>query len=157
MRYFWNFKCGKLYFTALVTENYLVKLVFGKTEFTDAKHIKTPLVDKIIAELEEYFSGKRKHFDIPIKAEGTDFQKRVWEELTKIPYGRTISYKKLAENIGNPKAARAVGMANNKNPVAIIITCHRVIGSDGSLTGYAEGLELKKYLLDLESRLSLHL
>lgn len=101
-------------------------------------------------QLQEYFQKKRKEFQIPVKPVGTDFQRLVWKALREIPYGQVVSYKDIAQKIGNPKACRAVGMANNKNPIAIIIPCHRVIGKDGSLTGYAGGLDLKKYLLDLE-------
>lgn len=101
-------------------------------------------------QLTEYFNRKRKIFDLPIKFEGTDFQKSVWKELCNIPYGITCSYKQVAENIGNPKACRAVGMANNKNKIMIVVPCHRVIGSNGSLVGYAGGLNIKKFLLDLE-------
>lgn len=101
-------------------------------------------------QLQEYFQKKRKEFQIPVKPVGTDFQRLVWKALREIPYGQVVSYKDIAQKIGNPKAYRAVGMANNKNPIAIIIPCHRVIGKDGSLTGYAGGLDLKKYLLDLE-------
>ena len=103
-----------------------------------------------VKELEEYFQGKRKEFTVPCRPEGTDFQKRVWEALTRIPYGETRTYKEIAVEAGNPKASRAVGMANNKNPVPIIIPCHRVIGSDGKLTGYAGGLGVKEFLLNLE-------
>lgn len=103
-----------------------------------------------VKELEEYFQGKRKVFTVPCVSQGTDFQKRVWEALTRIPYGETRTYKEIAVEIGNPGASRAVGMANNKNPVPIIIPCHRVIGSDGKLTGYAGGLEVKEFLLNLE-------
>ncbi len=112
--------------------------------------IKTALTEKVFSELTEYFNSKRKTFDIPLELHGTDFQKKVWAELCKIPYGETRSYKEIAQAIGNEKACRAVGMANNKNPVVIIVPCHRVIGSNGSLTGYACGLEMKALLLQLE-------
>ena len=103
-----------------------------------------------VKELEEYFQGKRKTFTVPCVPQGTDFQKRVWEALTQIPYGETRTYKEIAAAAGNPKASRAVGMANNRNPIPIIIPCHRVIGTNGSLTGYAGGLKVKEYLLKLE-------
>ncbi len=102
------------------------------------------------AELNEYFSGKRRSFDLPLAPEGTDFQKTVWNALHQIPYGETRTYGELATMAGNAKASRAVGMANHCNPILILTPCHRVIGSDGSLTGYAAGLEAKRYLLDLE-------
>jgi methylated-DNA-[protein]-cysteine S-methyltransferase len=101
-------------------------------------------------QLMEYLQGKRKVFDILLAPEGTVFQKKVWDALLTIPYGETSSYGKLAENIGKPGAARAVGMANNRNPIPVIIPCHRVIGADGSLTGYGGGLSMKERLLALE-------
>jgi len=101
-------------------------------------------------QLEEYFSGKRKRFDLPLNPNGTDFQRTVWKALSDIPYGKTKTYKQIAEKIGNPKACRAVGMANNKNPIWIVIPCHRVIGADGTLTGYGGGINMKKRLLELE-------
>ncbi len=100
-----------------------------------------------VQQLQEYFGGNRQEFTIPIVLEGTDFQKKVWQELQKIPYGEVRSYKDIARAIGNEKAARAVGVANNKNPIPIIIPCHRVIGSNGSLTGFAHGVVLKRRLL----------
>ena len=101
-------------------------------------------------QLEEYFRGIRKVFDVELDMEGTDFQKQVWQALCKIPYGQTYTYKQVAELIGRPKAYRAVGMACNKNPVPIIVPCHRVIGSNRKLTGYAYGIEMKQYLIDWE-------
>lgn len=102
------------------------------------------------AELEEYFLGRRRTFDLPLTPEGTDFQKSVWRELRRIPYGETRTYGELAAMTGNAKASRAVGMANHCNPILVLIPCHRVIGADGSLTGYAAGIEAKRYLLQLE-------
>jgi methylated-DNA-[protein]-cysteine S-methyltransferase len=101
-------------------------------------------------QLEAYFSGKLKSFDIKLAPEGTEFQKSVWNALCEIPYGETRTYKEIAVSIGNPKAYRAVGLANNRNPIAIIVPCHRVIGADGKLTGYASGLDIKEFLLRLE-------
>ncbi len=101
-------------------------------------------------QLYEYFDKKRFSFDLPLKFEGSSFQKAVWKELCNIPYGKTCSYKQIAEKIGNPKACRAVGMANNKNKIMIVVPCHRVIGSRGDLVGYAGGLNIKKFLLNLE-------
>lgn len=117
-------------------------------------HSDDPYLFGIFNQLKEYFAGTRKEFNIPLDLEGTDFQKKVWSELQKIPYGKTISYKRLAEKLGDVKAIRAVGKANGQNPVAIIIPCHRVIGSDGSLTGYAGGLDIKEKLLHLEGALN---
>jgi len=102
-------------------------------------------------QLKEYFAGKRCDFDLPLSMEGTEFRRRVWKELTRIPYGTTISYGELARRVGNDKASRAVGLANGCNPIGIIVPCHRVIGANGTLTGYAGGLERKKILLDLEA------
>jgi methylated-DNA-[protein]-cysteine S-methyltransferase len=107
---------------------------------------------RVLLQLDQYFKGKRKTFDVEFELKGSVFQKKVWYELLKIPYGKTVSYGEIAAGIGNPKAARAVGMAAGKNPVAIIVPCHRVIGKNGSLTGFGGGLETKKYLLDLEQQ-----
>jgi methylated-DNA-[protein]-cysteine S-methyltransferase len=103
-----------------------------------------------IKQLDEYFNKKRQVFDMPFDFEGTDFQVRVWQELLKIPFGKTKSYMDISKALGDIKAIRAVGMANGRNKIAIIVPCHRVIGSDGSLTGYAGGLDKKKWLLDFE-------
>lgn len=104
-----------------------------------------------IRQLTAYFAGERTGFDLPLRLEGTPFQRRVWEELRRIPYGRTVSYGELAERLGAPGAARAVGLANGKNPVGIIVPCHRVVGAGGDLTGYGGGLERKRRLLAHES------
>jgi methylated-DNA-[protein]-cysteine S-methyltransferase len=102
-------------------------------------------------QLSEYFDGERLDFDVPLAMAGTPFQRRVWDELREIPYGDTTTYGELARRLGRPSASRAVGLANGCNPVAVIVPCHRVIGSDGSLTGYGGGLERKRLLLDLEA------
>jgi methylated-DNA-[protein]-cysteine S-methyltransferase len=107
---------------------------------------------EVVRQLEAYFEGKLKEFDVPLVLDGTEFQLLVWRSLRKIPYGETISYGQLARRIGSPEAARAVGLANGSNPIPIIIPCHRVIGSNGDLTGFGGGLPLKKKLLALESR-----
>jgi methylated-DNA-[protein]-cysteine S-methyltransferase len=106
---------------------------------------------EVVDQLQSYFAGARKNFELDLVLEGTQFQKKVWTALQEIPYGETISYKNLAEAVGSPKAVRAVGAANGANPIPIIIPCHRVIGNDGSLTGFGGGLPLKKQLLELES------
>ena len=111
---------------------------------------RSDLSDDAIEQIDEYLEGKRRTFSFPIFIEGTEFQKKVWRQISMIPYGKTASYKHIAELIGNPKAARAIGNANNKNPLAIIIPCHRIIGANGNLTGYAWGLETKAKLLDIE-------
>jgi methylated-DNA-[protein]-cysteine S-methyltransferase len=105
-----------------------------------------PLAETV-RQLDEYFAGVRREFDLPLHFEGTTFQRRVWNELTRIPYGETWSYGQLASRIGNPGASRAVGLANGRNPISILVPCHRVIGADGSLTGYGGGLERKRWLL----------
>lgn len=104
----------------------------------------------VIAQLREYFAGKRREFELPLAPEGTEFQLRVWRALRAIPYGDTISYGELARRIGNPRAARAVGLANGANPLPIIVPCHRVIGANGALAGFGGGVEVKRALLALE-------
>lgn len=111
---------------------------------------KTALTNSVFKQLEEYFAGKRKKFAFPYELRGTEFQKKVWAELEKIPYGETRTYGQLATAMGKPKACRAVGMANHYNPIFIVVPCHRVIGSNGKLTGYAAGLPMKEALLQLE-------
>jgi len=124
--------------------------------FADSKGLpdcmpkETPVIKMAKKELSEYFEGKRTTFSTPIQLHGTTFQKAVWNALLTIPFGEIRSYKDIAVQAGNPKAARAVGMANNKNPIPIIVPCHRVIGANGSLVGYAGGLDIKTYLLELE-------
>ena len=109
------------------------------------------VLEDAVYQLREYFSGQRKVFDLALNPEGTDFQKKVWKTLLDVPYGKTISYLELSKTLGDVKAIRAVAAANGKNPIWIVIPCHRVIGSDGSLTGYAGGLHRKKWLLNHES------
>jgi methylated-DNA-[protein]-cysteine S-methyltransferase len=104
----------------------------------------------VVAQIAEYFAGDRREFDLPLAPQGSDFQQRVWETLRSIPYGETCTYRELAESIGRPGAFRAVGRANATNPISVIVPCHRVIGSDGSLTGYGGGLPVKEALLSLE-------
>ncbi|NWG29081.1 MAG: methylated-DNA--[protein]-cysteine S-methyltransferase [Ignavibacteriaceae bacterium] len=116
-----------------------------------------PKVVNIFNQLREYFSRQRKEFDLPLELLGTEFQKKVWNELTKIPYGETISYGELAEWVGDKNKMRAVAAANGANPIPIIIPCHRVIGADGSLTGYGGGLEIKQKLLELEGSWTMNL
>lgn len=150
----YDFEIGKL---AICEENQKIAMVNRVKAEDDANEIiknnvqkETELIKNTKQQLDEYFAGKRKKFDIPIKLEGTDFQMKVWKELLKIPYGETCSYLDIAKRIGNPKASRAVGMANNKNKIIIIVPCHRVIGSNKKLVGYACGLDVKEKLLELE-------
>jgi methylated-DNA-[protein]-cysteine S-methyltransferase len=107
-------------------------------------------------QLKDYFAGRRTAFDLPLVLAGTPFQRRVWAALREIPFGETLSYGQLADRIGQPSAARAVGLANGRNPVGVIVPCHRVVGSSGSLTGYGGGVERKRYLLDFERRVNSH-
>ena len=113
----------------------------------------TPLIKDAYRQLSEYLKGERKGFDLPLLIKGTTFQQQVWKALLEIPYGETRSYKQIAVAIGNPKAVRAVGMANNRNPLLIVVPCHRVIGADGKLVGYGAGIEMKEFLLRLEKSL----
>ena len=123
--------------------------------FMDSEENSATLVPEVlrpaVEQLKEYFAKKRSEFDLLLAPDGTQFQKKVWEKLRTIPYGKTTSYQKMANELGDPKVIRAAASANGKNPIAIIIPCHRVIGSDGSLTGYAGGLHRKKWLLEHES------
>jgi len=137
---------GKMYLEG--DERYVTALRFGSTEEDNP----SPILMLAKEQLEEYFAGEREYFELPLKPEGTAFQQRVWAALLDIPYGETASYGEIAEKIGNPKGSRAVGMANNRNPIAIIIPCHRVIGTDGRLVGYGGGLQNKEFLLKLEKK-----
>lgn len=129
----------------------VTELFFAKdTQYIGNNRI-TPLLKEAQKQLLEYFSGTRRTFDLKLAAKGTEFQKTVWNTLQEIEYGETRSYKQVAEMIGRPEASRAVGMANSKNPILIITPCHRIIGSDGKLVGYAGGLEIKKNLLEMEN------
>jgi methylated-DNA-[protein]-cysteine S-methyltransferase len=111
----------------------------------------TPLLEKTAQQLAEYFAGERREFSLPLAPKGTDFQRRVWQALLTIPYGETRTYGELAALVGNPRACRAVGGANHRNPISILIPCHRVVGTKGALTGYAGGLAVKEFLLKLEA------
>lgn len=139
----------------IIEENgYIIELQINKDfdKNEDILEKDTNILKNTERQLSEYFSGKRNTFDLKLNPKGTDFMKKVWEELLNIPYGETRTYKEIAEKIGNPKGARAVGMANNKNPIPIIIPCHRVIGKNKKLVGYALGLDMKEFLLNLERK-----
>lgn len=112
---------------------------------------KTKLTEQVFSQITEYLEGNRKTFDFAYELRGTEFQKKVWKALCDIPYGETRSYKDVARAVGNEKASRAIGMANNKNPIGIAVPCHRVIGTDGKLVGYAGGIDMKMFLLDMEA------
>ena len=148
MQYFYSYQTPVGEICIVEEDNFILKIKF-REDVHDAK-METPLIKKTYNQLMEYFKGKRKNFDIPLKLKGTAFQKRVWAALQTIPYGEVWSYKHLAEAIGCPKGCRAVGNANNRNPIPIIVPCHRVVGIDGELVGYAGGINLKRQLLDIE-------
>ena len=144
--YKYNSIIGDIFISA--DENFLLSVQFVNHNFIENKENK--IIRQTIKQLDEYFRGKRKKFELPLNPKGTEFQKKVWLQLMKIPYGKTATYKDIATLIGDSNASRAVGNANNKNPIAIIIPCHRVIGSNNKLTGYAGGLDKKEKLLNLE-------
>ena len=121
-----------------------------RTDWHGGEH---PILQTAETQLAEYFAGSRRDFDLPLAPAGTDFQRSVWQALAKIPYGQTCSYAALARAVGRPKAVRAVGAANGRNPLPIVLPCHRVIGADGSLTGFGGGLPTKQFLLQLEGAL----
>jgi O-6-methylguanine DNA methyltransferase len=124
-----------------------------KEGYTDVTLIDSKLKNQtVLRQLKEYFNGTRKKFTVPLDIQGTPFQKQVWEAVSQVPYGETCSYGEIARRIGKPKAVRAVGMANHNNPVPIVIPCHRIIGADGSLTGYGAGISIKEKLLHLEQK-----
>lgn len=143
---------GKLLLVADEGGLRLVSFAEGKTPArVEASWKKgSQLLREAVRQLRGFFAGELQQFDLPLAPDGTQFQQRVWNELQQIPYGETISYGELARRVGNPAASRAVGLANGSNPIAIIIPCHRVIGSNGKLTGYGGGLENKRWLLDFE-------
>ena len=132
--------------TLFAQENCLAALVFG--DYGGYDHL--PLFEEARRQLEEYFAGIRQNFDLPLNPGGTDFQRRVWRTLLDIPYGTAISYRELARRADCPRGYQAVGQANGRNPISILIPCHRVIGADGTLGGYSGGLDRKRFLLDLE-------
>ena len=131
----------------------LIKFLSDTKDQLTTTEADTPLLKEAVQQLADYFSGKRKDFTLPLDLQGTEFQLRTWNALRAIPYGETRTYKQIAEAIGCPKGCRAVGLANNRNPIAIVVPCHRVIGMDGSLTGYAGGLDIKERLLAIEKRI----
>lgn len=143
----YHFPCGT--FRIEEESGYIISLTSVSSQPSDCG-TPSPLTDKMATQMAEYFQGARKSFDVPYLLRGTVFQKEVWNALCQIPYGQTRSYRDIAESLGRPRASRAVGMANHRNPLMLLVPCHRVIGADGSLTGYAGGIELKQFLLQLE-------
>jgi methylated-DNA-[protein]-cysteine S-methyltransferase len=138
------------------TDQYIGELSFvdNKDQFTHGEPGITEIIHQCTEQLIEYFHGKRRHFDLPVHQHGTNFQERVWNKLMDIPYGKTISYLDLAKKLGDPKVIRAAATTNGKNKIAIIVPCHRVIGSDRSLTGYSGGMWRKKWLLQHEFKIA---
>ena len=142
------------YLTILSDDHYIRKIKFGKQELPkDAVWAENhPLLQQVEQQLLEYFAGERRSFTLPLQADSTDFQKSVWNALQQIPYGTVRTYGELAKQLERPKAARAIGRACHNNPIAIVIPCHRVVGANGNLTGFAGGLSIKQILLELEQR-----
>ena len=152
MKYVWRYTFPKVNLGICEENGFITNIFFeGDTRNNTACEEETALIKRAADQLDEYFAGKRDCFDFPILPAGTAFQKRVWDAVSAIPYGETRTYKEIAGQAGNSKASRAAGMANNRNPIVIVIPCHRVIGHNGSLVGYGGGLELKEYLLGLEN------
>jgi methylated-DNA-[protein]-cysteine S-methyltransferase len=136
---------GKLLIKA--SDTHITRVSFWDGQETATEACTSPVIQQCVHELDEYFAGRLRQFTVPLMPQGTAFRLKVWDALTKIPYGQTVSYQKLAQAVGNPKACRAVGGANHHNPIVILIPCHRVIGADGRLTGFGGGLAVKEYLL----------
>ena len=149
---FWMFDTPIGYMGLGAENNALVRVYLPNTPTPRLMPRKTPLLEQAEQQLQEYFQGHRQTFDLPLAPEGTPFQKHIWATLQTIPYGQTRTYKQLACMVDCPNGFRAVGMANNRNPLPILIPCHRVIGADGSMTGYLGGVELKRILLNLEKK-----
>ena len=155
--YFYDTKIKELGILGIGADDNRITNLFFEFETENVKKNKdytikeTPLIKKAATQLFEYLNGKRKNFDLPLLKDGTDFQVSVWNELIKIPYGETRSYKDIAIAINNEKAVRAVGMANNRNKISLFIPCHRVIGMNKKLVGYGGGLQIKEFLLNLEN------
>lgn len=147
MKYTYKTKIG--YLTISEENDIIVEILFGKSENLTKEN---NALKKAINEINEFLDGNRKEFTFPFQISGTEFQQKVYNELLKIPYGQTCSYKDIAKSIGNENAYRAVGNANNKNKLPIVIPCHRVIGKNKDLTGYAGGLDIKEFLLNLENK-----
>jgi len=137
-----------------LTGVFMLKHKYGPDGFPPEDRGASPLLNEAGRQVTAYFDGALRHFDLPLAPDGSDFQRQVWDQLLKIPYGETISYLTLAKRIGDARHVRAVGTANGRNPISIIIPCHRVVGSDGSLVGYGGGLDRKRWLLDHETRVA---
>jgi len=149
MEYIYNCPIGKL--LIIYDDTHITGVYFDREQHEEYRH--NAVIEQCITQLDEYFAGTRKVFDIATNPRGTDFQQTTWAALCTIDYGKTVSYGQIAAQIGRPKAPRAVGMANNKNPISVIIPCHRVVGANGKLVGYGGGLWRKEWLLEHEARL----
>lgn len=149
-------KYGKIYRTKIgnlaiySNSNFITNICFNANKINSAEEKETKIIKQTFKEIKEYMEGKRKTFTIPIKPEGTDFQKKVWKALQSIPYGKICSYKDIAQKISCPNGCRAIGLANSKNPIPIIIPCHRVINANGKIGGFSGGLPIKIKLLEIE-------
>ncbi|NCB92644.1 MAG: methylated-DNA--[protein]-cysteine S-methyltransferase [Clostridia bacterium] len=150
MRYYKEMESPIGQLTLIEEEETLKEILFENQNIQDADRKSTSFLEMVEEQLKEYFEGKRRTFSFSISPQGTEFQRKVWKALEGIPYGEVKTYGQIASEIGSPKGSRAVGMANHNNPIPIVIPCHRVIGKNGSLTGYAGGLEKKTALLTLE-------
>jgi methylated-DNA-[protein]-cysteine S-methyltransferase len=136
--------------TICANEKAVTGLSFGKCLDAAMKNLETKIIKKAFTQLHEYLNGSRTMFDLKFEYSGSDFQMAVWDQLKKIPYGKTKTYKEIARDLGSPKSCRAVGIACGKNPISVFMPCHRIIGSNGNLTGYGGGLHIKKHLLEME-------
>ncbi|EQF24563.1 methylated-DNA-[]-cysteine S-methyltransferase family protein [Clostridioides difficile CD160] len=148
--FYYETKIGKIGIAE--KNNFITNLFFDTSILNSEEYLvkESKIIKEANKQLKEYLEGDRKEFDLPLKLSGSEFRKKVWNELCNIPYGETKTYVELANIINNPKAYRAVGLANSKNPISIFIPCHRLVGSNGSLRGYLGGIEVKEYLLKLE-------
>jgi methylated-DNA-[protein]-cysteine S-methyltransferase len=154
VEYFKTFLKTANHLLKIESDELAIKAISFVKELEEPSDIQPEILQQAQEQLQEYFDGNLREFNLNLDPDGTDFQKKVWALLYKIPYGKTWTYADMANKLGDPKVIRAAASANGKNPVAIVIPCHRVIGTNGSLTGYAGGLENKRYLLDLENRVA---
>ena len=150
MQYYYEYDTELGLMSIIEEKNKIIELSINKT-IKDAQKVETNLINQTYKEIQEYLNGKRIKFDIPILIRGTEFQKKVWKKLISVPYGEVVSYKFIATQLGNPNSSRAVGNACNKNPLVIIVRCHRILGIDKSLKGFAAGIGIKEKLLKLEA------
>ena len=152
MRSYYSYSTPIGYLTIIEEKKHITNIEFGIKSIIDGKKEETPNILMVKEQLNEYFNNSRFSFDLPLSLSGTIFQNKVWNALINIPYGETRSYKEIALEVGSPKAFRAVGMACNRNPIAVVVACHRVLGTNNKLVGYAGGLDKKDFLLNLEKK-----